>query len=432
MKKLEVDVHHLTRVEGHGNIKIRVADGVIEELKLEIVESPRFFESMLVGRYVDEVPHITSRICGICAVGHTTAACRAAEKALGFDPPPEVGALRRLLLDAEFIQSHILHGCFLALPDFFGVPSVLALAETMPDVVKTALRLKRLGNTICETLVGRHVHPVSMAVGGFTRWPSRDDFLHVKTMIEEAADDLEETVRLFEAIETPSFDSPAERIALRSEGERYELLEGVVTSSAGDSVAEDRFDRIIRETTLPHSTARHAHTERGSFAVGALSRYAVNHDRLLPEAALAAERLGLSPDTTNPFHNNEAQVVEAVQCAGEAVRLCDELAAARPPGRFKAVARRAGRGTAAVEVPRGTLYHGYELDGAGRIVGANCVIPTGQNQANIERDLHRLVGVLLERGEGDDAVRLGCEMLVRAYDPCISCSTHFLEVEFVD
>lgn len=431
MKKLEVDVHHITRVEGHGNIKVRMNDGVIDELKLEIVESPRFFESMLIGRFVDEVPHITSRICGICAVGHTTAACRAGEKALGFTPPEEVNALRRLMLDAEFIQSHILHEYFLVAPDFFGVGSVIPLAEKEPDVVRRALRLKKLGNTICEILAGRHVHPVAMAVGGFTRWPAPSDFRKVKSMLEESRADMEETVRLFEKFEMPPLQRPTEYIALRSESDRYELLEGTVTSSEGESVHEEAYLDLISESSVEHSSARHVRTARGTFAVGALARYMVNHDRLSAEAKRAAHRLALSPETVNPFHNNAAQIVESVHCVDEGIALCDELLRVKNPPVFRPVPGRAGSGTAAVEVPRGTLYHHYRTDRMGRIEGADCIIPTGQNQANIEEDLHQLVSDLAAEKKSEDEIRQGCEMLVRAYDPCISCSAHFLEVEFV-
>jgi len=431
MKRLEIDVHHLTRVEGHGNIKVRVADGVIEELKLELVESPRFFESMLVGRYIDEVPHITARICGICALGHTTAAVRAAENALGWTPPEEVMWLRRLLLDGETIQSHILHVYFLAAPDFLGVGSVIPLATSHPEVVKRALRLKKLGNRICEVLAGRKIHPVSMAVGGFTYWPTRKDFAAVKAMLEESRDDLEATVDLFAGLDLPEFDSPTEQVALRSEGDRYEFVQGRVTSTAGESVDEADYLDLITERTVGHSSAKHVGTKRGCYAVGALARYNINHDRLTPWAAGGAKRLGLAPGSTNPFHNNSAQIVESMQCVDQSLALVDRLMEVTDPPVFRPLERKAGSGTAAVEVPRGVLFHHYETDANGIITRADCVIPTGQNQANIERDLHRWVPALIEREKSDDEIRLGCEMLVRAYDPCISCAAHFLEVELV-
>ncbi len=431
MKKLEVDVHHLTRVEGHGNIKVRVSDGKIEDLRLEIVESPRFFESMLVGRYIDEVPHITARICGICALGHTTAAVRAAENALGWTPPEEVMMLRRLLLDGETIQSHILHVYFLAAPDFFNVGSVIPLATSHPEVVKRALRLKKLGNHTCEILAGRKIHPVSMAVGGFTHWPTKSQFLQVKEMLLQSREDLDETVKLFATLEPPALESPTEYIALRSDSDRYEFVEGRVVSSSGDSVSEEEYLDLITEKTVAHSSARHASTERGCYAVGALARYKINHDRLSPWAAKGAKAMGLTPDAVNPFHNNTAQIVESMQCVEEGLEMVEKLLDVDQPPVYAPLEKKAGVGTAAVEVPRGILFHHYETDDRGVITKANCIIPTGQNQANIEMDLHRFVGNMVKGGKSEDEVRHACEMLVRAYDPCISCSAHFLEVELV-
>lgn len=431
MKKLDVNVHHITRLEGHGNIKVRVRDGIIEELELEIVESPRFFESMLRGRYLDEVPHITARICGICALGHTTAAVRAAENAVGWTPPDEVMWLRRLLLDGETIQSHVLHVYFLAAPDFLGVGSVIPLASTHPDLVKRALRLKKAGNRVCEILAGRKIHPVSMAVGGFTYWPTKPDLLKVRALLEEAKGDLDATVDLFAGIPMPLLESPTEHVALRSEGDRYEFVQGMVTSTSGDAVAEADYLDLITETTVGHSSARHVHTRRGNYAVGALSRYKINHDRLSPWAAAAARKLGLGPGTRNPFHNNAAQIVESLQCVDEGLEMVEKLLRVKNAPVRKPPARKAGSGTAAVEVPRGILFHHYECDGEGVITNADCVIPTGQNQANIERDLERFVPVMMAEGRDEEGIRHGCEMLVRAYDPCISCAAHFLEVELV-
>ncbi|MFH1679356.1 MAG: Ni/Fe hydrogenase subunit alpha [Candidatus Eisenbacteria bacterium] len=431
MKKLEVNVHHLTRVEGHGNIKVRAADGKIEELKLEIVESPRFFESMLVGRYIDEVPHITARICGICALGHTTASVRAAENALGWEAPEEVMWLRRLLMDGETLQSHILHVCFLVAPDFFNVGSVIPLASTHPEVVKMALRLKKAANEMCDILVGRKIHPVSMAPGGFTYWPTRKDLRRVKELLEGARPDLDETVRLFAGLEPPALDSPAEYVGLRSEGDRYEFVQGRVTSTTGESVEEGDYLKFLTERTVDHSTARHAATKRGNYAVGALARYKLNHDRLTPWAADAAKKLRLAPKTTNPFDNNAAQVVESLQAVDEGIEMLDRLFKVKNPPVFKPLGKRAGKGVAAVEVPRGILFHQYETNDEGVVVNANCVIPTAQNQANIEMDLHRFVPALLAKGKNQDEITRACEMLVRAYDPCISCSVHFLEVEVV-
>lgn len=428
MKQWDIDVHHLTRVEGHGNVKVRLADGRVEEVRLEIVESPRFFEMMLRGRHYTEAPTITSRICGICAVGHTTASLRACEAALGVTPSEQTVLLRRLILHAEIIQSHVLHYYLLVAPDFFGVSSVIPLAESHPDVVKRALRLKRLGNNVCETLVGRHVHPISMCVDGFMRTPTADQVRQVRDMLGAAEADVEATVDLFAGIAMPPFQRPTEYVALRA-ADGFALYDGEITSTAGGTTPIPRYRDKIVERVVPYSSGKHVTGNHGPMAVGALARLNVNFDRLHPRARAAADRLGFAPPGTNPFLNNVAQVIETVHCWAEALELCDALLERGidpTPPRHEAAA---GRGVGATEVPRGTLYHEYELDADGLIVDANCIIPTGQNLANIETDMAAYVPTLA--GRSTDEITKHLEMLVRAYDPCISCSSHFLEVEFV-
>jgi len=422
--RIEINVHHLTRVEGHGNVVVNVREGKIEELRLEIVESPRFFEMMLRGRRWDEAPAITARICGICALGHTTASVLAVEAATGIVPDEETVLLRRLLVDAETIQSHILHVYFLALPDLLGAGSVIPLAESHPEAVKRALRLKRLGNRICDLLVGRKVHPISYVPGGFTRWPSREGFDLVRRLLEDAGADLEATVELFASLPWPEFTRETEYLAL-TDPRIYALYTGEIASSNGRVSPPSSYADRVRESVVAHSAAKHARAEDESFAVGARSRFNLNHARLRPRAAEAARRLGLVAPSHNPFHNNLAQIVETVHCYEEALELSADLArrvythARKQPVKF-------GRGVGASEVPRGTLYHDYTLDENGLILQANCVIPTGQNLANIERDMEAMVPQVLGKSEGE--IRLAFEMLVRSYDPCISCATHFLDV----
>lgn len=427
MKSFDVNVHHLTRVEGHGNVVVNVKEGKIEELRLEIVESPRFFEMMLKGRKWDEAPAITSRICGICSVGHTTAAVLAVEAATGIVPDEETVLLRKLLIDGETIQSHILHTYFLVAPDLLGVGSVIPLAATHPEVVKRALRLKKLGNFMVEHLVGRKVHSIAYVPGGFTRWPEKKDFAEVRRMLLEARADMEATVELFASAPLPEFTRETEFLALTAKGE-YAFYTGDIASTLGQVSPPATYLDRIHEFVMPHSAAKHVRAARDAFAVGALARFNVNAEMLRPWAKEVARKLNIKPIDSNPFHNNLAQVVEAVHCYEEALELTEELMKReyrherKKPVRF-------GRGVGATEVPRGTLYHDYTLDAEGYIKEANCIIPTGQNLANIEKDMEALVPVVL--GQSEDKIRLAFEMLVRAYDPCISCATHFLDVTFI-
>ncbi|MDH4128170.1 MAG: nickel-dependent hydrogenase large subunit, partial [Spirochaetota bacterium] len=267
MKKLDINVHHLTRVEGHGNIVVNYEKGVVEDFKLEIVESPRFFEVMLKGRHISEAPNITARICGICAVGHTTASLRACESALDIQPSMQTINLRKVILHAEFIQSHVLHVYFLALPDFLNVGSVIPLAETHPEEVKRALRLKKLANDICEVLVGRKIHPISMQINGFSKIPSKDDFLKVKQMLLNSEEDINKMAELFGTIKMPDFHQETENIALT--GEDYSLYDGLITSSLGMKVEPKDYLKLINERVVKHSSAKHVKGLGYTYMVGA-------------------------------------------------------------------------------------------------------------------------------------------------------------------
>lgn|SRR5574341_32244 len=426
-RDLCVDVHHVTRVEGHGNIVVNVRDGVVERCDLEIVEAPRFFEAMLRGRPTDQAAHLASRICGICAVSHTTTALRAVEKALAVELSQQTIWLRRLNFLAEMLDSHVLHAYMLVAPGFLGAGSVIPLARAAPDVVLRALRMKKLAGDICEAVGGRHTHPIAMTVGGFTHFPTADELALLGERLEAMRPDVDATVELFQSIAIPDFERETEYLALRREDE-YCFIDGAITSADGGSWPVEQYRQVTNEYLIAHSTAKHTRHVRDSYMVGALARYKINHDLLLARAQAAAAALNLTPQCVNPYMNTVAQVVEIVHCAEEAMALIGRLLergieheAPAPP------TRSSGVGVGACEAPRGTLYHHYAVHG-GHIEEANCIIPTGQNLANIEADMRALVPARL--GQEPDQVRLALEMLVRAYDPCISCSTHLVEVQF--
>ncbi len=427
----DINLKHLTRVEGHGNIRVDVKKGVLEHASLDIVESPRFFEAMLQGRTWNELPQITCRICGICSVGHTTASLRAVEAALGVVPSEQTVRLRKLLLHAEFIQSHVLHAYFLVAPDYLGAGSVFPLVSTHRDTVLRAMRMKKAANDACARLAGRHVHPIAAVVNGFSRIPGRRDFEETRADFEQCLEDAGETVRLFETLEVPDFTRETRYVSLKKEGE-YALYDGEIASSDGRRVPPASYREMTNEYLVDHSTAKHTGIDGEAFMVGALARINNNWDQLTGGAKEAADRLGLSRRNLpvhRPFLIPAAQVVEIVHCLEDALRLLDGFLDRPPVEEDRSVTPRAGRGVGAVEVPRGVLYHEYELDPNGVLVRADCVIPTGQNLANIDLDLRARVPEIVSRPREEIVHDL--EMLIRAYDPCISCSAHFLDVRFV-
>jgi len=439
-RKIKVDVKYLTRVEGHGNIVVNMKDGVLEECKLEIIESPRLFEGMLRGRSVFEAQHITSRICGICACGHTLASIQAVEDAISFVPSTQVKKLRTLLLHQEILDSHLLHIYILVLPDLLGVKSFVPLIDSHNKVVKRALRMKKSCNDICEILAGRHIHPISTIVGGFTKIPTLNDIDKMLEILFEMRADMTATIQLFKTIQFPDFERETEYVALVSKNNEYPLLEGDIGSTDGSVLPKSQYKNATNEFIVPHSSAKHAKWHRESYMVGALARFNLNAEKLRPEAKRLADELGLvQKKVFNPYLNTAAQLVECVHCMEDSISILEgfkkegiEQKEAIVVGlnENNSIKLKAGNGVGAVEVPRGILFHNYEVNDDGKILNANCIIPTSQNVNNIEHDMKKLVPEIKDKS--DKEITLLLEMLVRAYDPCISCSAHFLDIKFVN
>ncbi len=427
MTQVNINVHHLTRVEGHGNIILSARDGRIEKLLWEVIESPRLFEAMLRGRHYDDVHHIASRICGICSIAHTTASIQATEAAFGIEPSDQTLLLRKLLYDAELLESHVLHVLFLAAPDFLGADSVFPLVETHQDVVVMALRLKKLAYNLAEALAGRKTHPLSCVVGGFAKLPDPNELESLRARLEDALADLDTTVELVRTLNIPDFTRETEYIALKDPKE-YAFISGDIASSDAGIIPVAKYLEVTNEFCVPHSTAKYTRNKRDSYMVGALARFNLNQEQLLPRAQKVAAELGLKAPCHNPFMITVAQLIETYHAVEDSLNLIDKILDRGLKEADNAVRVRASRGVGAVEAPRGILFHDYTYDGNGIITRANCIIPTNQNHNNIQKDMEALVPLILSQPE--DEIRHTLEMLVRAYDPCISCSTHLLRVAF--
>ena len=424
-KSMHIHVHHVTRVEGHGNIDVVVDNDVIKKIEWQVPEAPRFFEAMVVGRdYMDLAP-ITSRICGICSIGHTFASLKATEAAMGITLSEQDTRLREILLHGETLQSHVLHAGYLAVPDYFRVNSVVPLVGTHKEAVLLIIKLHKLANELCDIIGGRTTHPIRTTVGGWTMLPTEKELVTLKKRYEEAVEDLKAVagVVLSVAGKIPNFTRETEYISLTSPSE-YAFYDGMIKSSDVKApIPVSNYRTVVNEYVNPQSTAKWTKFNRESYAASALARYNNNYAQLSPLSKTVASMFGLGAAAChNPYMNTVAQVVESVYAVERTIANIDwildkGLKYVKPDIKVKA-----GKGASAVEVPRGILFHEYEYDKNGKCLMANCVIPTNQNHGNIQKDFEKLVPEF--KHVGKEELQFMLEMLVRAYDPCISCSTH--------
>jgi sulfhydrogenase subunit alpha len=422
---LEVDVAGLTRVEGEGSLRLQVRNGVVEKAHLEIFEAPRYFERLVVGRTPDEVIDIVARICGICPVAYQMTAVHAFENGLGIEIDPAVRALRRLLYCGEWIESHALHVYLLHLPDFLGYASALEMAHDHRTAVEEGLRLKKAGNRIVELIGGRAIHPVSVRVGGFSRSFRRTEITVLRESVTEALEIALRTVDLVAGLETPSFERDGRLVALRHAGE-YPMNEGRIVSTDGLDLAPTDWRSEFSEQQVAWSNALQSRGRDGRpYLLGPAARITLAAGQLHPVAAAALAATGLAAEiAVNPYRSIVARAIELVDASAEAL---DILEAYQPPDRA-ATAWQPGRASAAwaTEAPRGLIFHAYELDDQGLVTHAQIVPPTSQNQAAIEADLAAFAPRVLSLSRPEATSRI--EQLIRSYDPCISCATHFLDL----
>jgi sulfhydrogenase subunit alpha len=420
-----IQVPALARVEGEGGLYIGLQDGQAVEIRLDIYEPPRFFEGFLVGRFLQEVPDITARICGICPVAYQMSAVTALEKALDIAVSPSVYSLRRLLYCGEYIESHALHIYLLQAPDLLGQPSALDLAAIAPDVVKNALRMKKVGNEILKGIGGRSVHPVNACVGGFYRWPEPAPLIALLPELEWALEAAQAAVKWATTLPYPQLEQDYEFVALHH-AQEYAVINGEVWSSKGSVLSVPEYETRYLEEHIKHSNALHSHTkEGGHYLVGPLARLNLNHAQLMPLAQKALQDNQIKLPITNPYQSLIARAVELVHFYEEAIQIIN---AYNPSGPAHInVKLKAGEGAGASEAPRGLLYHRYKIDEQGRVQFAKIVPPTAQNLPRIEQDLFALAPQLVTMPQ--EQATLTAEHLVRSYDPCISCATHFLKLK---
>ncbi|TWU46700.1 Ni/Fe hydrogenase subunit alpha [Rubripirellula reticaptiva] len=422
-KTLTITVNALTRVEGEGALHVQVNGDTIESVRLAIYEPPRFFEAFLRGRKIEEVPDITARICGICPVAYQMTSVHAIENALGIRISLGVRQLRRLLYCAEWIESHVLHIFMLNAPDFFDCHSGIELAEHFPDQVNMGLRMKKIGNGLLELLGGRAIHPVNVRIGGFYRLPTRDELARQLPDLRWALDAAVKSAHWIAGFDFPEFNIECELVAMKHASE-YPMNEGEIASTRFPSIPVDRYEEYFGELQVQHSTALQSvrRDSQTPYFLGPLARLELNHGNLTPQAKKLFQDICPPLPLRNRFHSIIARIIEVVHAFEEAIAIIESYSPPSEP--FTEYKSHASRGCAATEAPRGMIYHHYEIDDRGSVVSSKIVPPTSQNQLQIEADLREYLPRFLQ--ESDETIASECEKLIRNYDPCISCSTHFL------
>jgi coenzyme F420-reducing hydrogenase alpha subunit len=418
-------IKEITKIEGHTNLDVELKDGKVERCELSIYEGQRFFEQMLIGRHFSQIPLIVSRICGFCSISHLGTSIEAIEKAFSEKPSDQTMLLRELGTNAEFLKSHALHLMLLVLPDFLGKESALEFTGKDHKYIHWALNLKKLGTDIIKVLGGRVYQTVNIRPGGFTLLPKQAALDRLLADLKNARKTAIEVIALFASFKDSfAFERKTEYVGLV--GSQYCLLCGKIHCSDGTVVEEEDYLHHVKEFVVPYSAAKQASFNGREYQVGAQARINLNQKELCGSVKEQMKTLSLKFPSHKIYYNNVAQALELLQCIESSIETLETLILRKEA--LSKIKPSEAEGIGATEAPRGILFHHYSFDKKGFIKKADIIVPTLQNNHNIESDLKEFIPSLLELPQ--EKANLEIEKLIRAYDPCISCSTHFLKVNW--
>jgi sulfhydrogenase subunit alpha len=425
MKKISVD--NLARVEGSGGISATVDGRVVTEVKFSIYEGPRLVERLTVGKTPAEDVNLVPRICAICTLSHKYAVLRAMENALAVKVPPKVTLFRELMHLGEMIESHSLHIYYLALPDYVGFPNAIAMAAEFDLEVKIALEMKEFGNHIMKTASGRYIHGENPVIGGFGKFPSEQDLIWIKSRAIHFMPFVLKTVSLFCELDYP--DCPEEDTVFaccNPAQNKYGLAGDEIILSTGEIIDKEDYKSLTNEFVVSHSYAKHSRYKGEPYSVGALARVNNLGERLTGEAGKMYKKYFNTRWKKNPLFNNAAQALEILYAFERIPKVIDKMLKLPDPPLVEYTAKE-GKGTGIVEAPRGLLIHSYEIS-SGLVSETDIITPTAQNAEDIERYCRLAAQKLLDQGE-ENKIKDRMDLVVRAYDPCISCSAHMAEIK---
>ena len=420
-KTKEINMNHICKIEGHAHLSLKIEKNKVKSCELKAAEGARFFEALVLNKKVEDVQEIVSRICGICSSAHTVAVIQALEKALGINPSEKQKIIREMLMIGERIRSHATHLYFLALPDYYGFSSALDMAKSQPEKVQNAVKIITLGNKIVENFGGREIHPFLDIKQ--ENHNTKKDYQEIKKHIEETKPLIKETIELFLNIKYPTIERDTDYLSLQDKD--YAVISGKIISKSG-KINVDDYKKHLTENIKEYATSKFALKDGQLFQVGALSRINNNYMHLDSETLHYLKNLDIP--LKNPFYNNVAQALELLFVANRALLLIDRIETL--PEEKTEFKIKEGIGISAVEAPRGTLFHEYKINKLGVITYCNIITPTVQNLNMMEFDIKNLVNKLLQEKSTKEQIIQEIEKLIRAYDPCFSCSTHFLEVDW--
>ncbi len=417
----EINLNHICKIEGHAHLTLKIEKNKVKKCKQKAAEGARFFEALVLGKKLEDIQEVVSRICGICSCAHSVCSIQALEEAIGMTPTQQQKIIREMLMIGERIRSHATHLYFLSLPDYYNVSSALGLGEKHQEKINNAIALITLGNKIVETFGGREMHP-------FLAIKEKFPEINLNSLIQELKEKkplIIKTIKLFQNLDYPKFERDTEYLCIREDKKKvYASISGKVTSDSG-LIKDDDYKKHLKENIKEYATSKFVLQDGKPYQLGAIARINQNYDKLDSEIKSYMKNIKLP--LTNPYSNNIAQALELLIMTNRAIEITKNF---KPQEINNEIKIKPGRGVSAVEAPRGTLFHEYKVDKSGKITYCNIITPTAQSLNMMEKDITELVNQLLEKQKSKEQIIDEVEKLIRAYDPCFSCSTHFLKVNW--
>ena len=423
---MRIRIDHIAKIEGHASFTADIVKGDIKGARIRVGEGARLFEGIMRGRNDEELPEIASRICGVCPVVHNLTGFKAIENAYNLNLDETSLVLRKLMMLGQIINSHALHLFFFSLSDFFGYKTDLQLINAYPEKTHDAIKIRDIGNELVETIGGRSIHPMNATIGGMRKVPDKEKLKKVLNNFKNTFDIVLRLADLFLQLKYPDFIRKTSYVSL-SNAEEYAIYDGKIKIDNKLNLNPREFLMLIKEFQEKDLVAKRVKFAGSTYMVGALARLHNNWEKLNPSAKAVLEKSKIKFPFYNPFYNILAQAIELVHCWEEVTRILTRIINEWDANKIEIpeskIDDRTGEGIGAIEAPRGTLFYDLKLK-QGIVENLNIITPTAQNLANLEADLEefeKLAGFgRLSQEQKEDKIK----MLIRAYDPCVTCSVH--------